>query len=59
MNLKGKLDKLLDIHSQHVIGFGWKKTTDRFANEYEAFVNELARIEVAEKLQSQVEKNVL
>ena len=35
-----RLDKLLDLHSRHVIGFGWKPTTDRFLKAYRQFLED-------------------
>ncbi len=47
-NLEDAVDRLLKYHAMHVIGFGWRKTTEAFERERTRFMEEIHRIACGE-----------
>lgn len=47
-DLKAAVDRLLKYYAQHVIGFGYRPTSERFEKERQRFMDEIHRIATGE-----------
>ena len=47
-DIQAAVNRLLKYHAMHVIGFGWRRTTEPFERERAKFMEEIHRIATGE-----------